>query len=189
MWQCSGAWVLKFSVQPNKRISRTLHHIRYHIRYLFTNTISHTISYLVQKTVCLFKLPSIFFPAFVRHVGLKKLQKLNGQLAQLYQTWCCEPKAPGLCRTNKGIYMVHLKPQHIWFRVDTLQSSAQMQSIRYRIRYSIRYRIRYLCRLLLTSGLIRSRSRKGRLSIKTFTLSPVKCFTSGSMYIAKKCAA
>ena len=50
----------------------------------------------MQKTVCLFKLPSIFFPAFVRHVGLKKLQKLNGQLAQLYQTWCCEPKAPGL---------------------------------------------------------------------------------------------
>ena len=51
--------------------------------------ISHAISYLVQKTVCLFKLPSILFPAFLLHIGLYKLQKLDGQIAQLYQAWCC----------------------------------------------------------------------------------------------------
>ena len=59
----------------------------------------------------------------------------------------------------------------------------------YDIAHDIAYDIGYdiFLRALLTSGLIRSRSRKGRLSIKSFTRSPVKCFTSGSVYIAKKC--
>ena len=50
----------------------------------------------MQKAVCFFKVPSVFFPTFHGHIGLDNLQKLNGQIAQLYQAWRCEPKAPGL---------------------------------------------------------------------------------------------